>query len=73
MIKDTIESIKKRISQIEPVEPVVIWPPREGSLEYCIWQSMGSPMEPRRSFDEFYMIAAEECWKRKDDAGIENV
>jgi hypothetical protein len=65
MMSTKMEAIKKRLGRIEPVEPVVIWPPREGSLEYCIWESMGQPMEPRRTFEEFYNMMAEEVWKRE--------
>ena len=68
MIKDKIESIKKRIAHLEP-EPIppLEWPPRQGSFSYCIWESLGKPMEPRRSFDEFYNLMAEVVWKRKDE------
>ena len=73
MSRPEIEAIKKRIAHLEPTPaPPLIWPPREGSLEYCIWQSMGSPMEPKRTFEEFYMIAAAECWKREAVASEED-
>jgi hypothetical protein len=62
MIRDKIESIKKRIGRIEPVEPVVIWPPREGSLEYCIWQSLGQPLEPMTSMELLEKVS-EDVWE----------
>jgi hypothetical protein len=59
------DRIKERLQRLEPVEPVIVWPPREGSLEFCIWQSLGCPLEPKRTFEEFYMMAAEMHWKRE--------
>ena len=58
------DGIKKRLTALEPVEPVIVWPPRQGSFSYCIWERLGKPIEPKRTFDDFYKMVAEECYKR---------
>lgn len=66
MIKDRIKTIKKRISQIEPVTVPLEWPPREGSFSYCIWKSLSEEEQQiKRSFDDFYMRMAEEHFKNE--------
>lgn len=59
-----LDNLKKRLGSLEQraVQALPMWPPKEGSFRFCLWDRLGRTGE-RREFMAMYMQRAAHFWK----------
>jgi hypothetical protein len=62
-MKIALKSFKKRLNALEPYIPETApWPPDEGSLSWCLYQSLGRPVA-RMDFMDMYLEVSKKVWE----------